>query len=300
MVRPVGGRPRVTTPLQREPLCLLQGEMSSPEPGTSTASTSQEPRDGSGENPACPACQDIDTKCSSLCWHCFCGFCLGDWNLSDAACPQCQRPIRHTYPQHVALYHEVQDQVYDSKQRRLGHPEQGASSCSRRSGSSHDETPEQGRRRSLRWHRDGHQWSRHAQGSSSLRRRRRQRRRRRHQWRRDRDNVPAEGRAPGSEQDTSGSSWGRRFRRRSHMPRSQDQQERARGRRSRQTWQRRNREHSRRWNRQWSRSRRQRRNTQTSSSGMEPHDDSARQRRWRSRNAGEQRAPRHQQDIPDS
>ncbi|XP_027751290.1 G patch domain-containing protein 8 isoform X2 [Empidonax traillii] len=273
----------------------VEGQMSSkedsPEPGTSAASTSQAPQDGSKGNPACPACRDIDTECSSSCRHCFCLLCLWDWSLSDAACPQCQRPTRHTYPQHVALYHEVQDQVYDSKQRRLGLSEQRARSCSGHSG--WDGPPERGRRRSLTWHRGGRQWSRHGQGSGSSRRRRRQRRR---NW----DNAPNEGRAPRSEWDSPGSSWGRRSWHRSHTPRSRGQQEQPRGHRSRQRWRSGNREHSHGWDREWSRSRRRGRDTRTPSQGTESLDDSARQRHWRSRNADEGRAPRHQQDIPDS
>ncbi|KAM4899292.1 uncharacterized protein FYW23_004858 [Sylvia borin] len=143
-----------------------------PEPGTSAASTSQAapaaPQDDHQENAVCPECRDISTVCSSSCRHCFCQLCLWDWSLGEAVCPRCQRPIRHPYPQHVALYHEVQDRVYDNKRRWRGHSARQPRSCSGHFG--HRRPWERRPRRSIRWPRNGRWRSQHSRGSDSPRR----------------------------------------------------------------------------------------------------------------------------------
>nr|XP_030129471.3 pre-mRNA-splicing factor 38B-like [Taeniopygia guttata] len=242
-----------------------------PEPGTSAASTSQAgppaPQDNSRDDTACPECRDISTACSSSCRHCFCRLCLWDWSLGQAVCPRCQRPTRHPYPQHVALYHEVQERVYERKRRWRGRSAQQPRSCS----GPWERRP----RRSMRWPRDGRRESWHAPGSDSPRRR---------QWQlQRREDAPEEGQTLRFEWDVPASSQGHRSRRRPR--RSWSQQERSRGRRR---WSR-----GRERFRGWDRPSRREQDTQTGSP-----ERSARQRHWRSWSADDRHAPGPQHDVP--
>ncbi|XP_023784445.1 G patch domain-containing protein 8-like isoform X2 [Cyanistes caeruleus] len=261
------------------------GEMSSkedtPEPGTSAANTSQAapaaPQDSNQENPGCPECQHISTVCTSSCRHCFCQLCTWDWSLGEAVCPRCQRPTRHPYPQHVALYHEVQDRVYNSKQRWSSHYAQQPWSLY---GHFRRGRPwERRRRRSMRWPRNGRRQSRHTRGSDSSRWWQQQRR----AW----EEALEEGQIrrfewaiPASSQGNQ--SWGR-------SSRSWSQHEQPWGHRR---WSR-DRERSHGWDRRQSRSSPRDQDAQTGS-----HDRSTRQRRWRSWNADDRHAPRPQHDVP--
>ncbi|KAM4779641.1 uncharacterized protein ACIQIH_009203 [Cyanocitta cristata] len=256
------------------------GQMSSrgdtPEPGTSAANTRQAapaaPQDNNREDPVCPECRDISTVCSSSCQHCFCQLCLWDWCLGEAVCPRCQRPTRHPYPQHVALYHEVQDRVYSSKRRWQPWSCSGHFRCGR--------PWERRQRRSTQRPHDGHWQSRHNQGSDSPRRRWWQQRR---AW----EDTRGEGRAPRFEWDIPASSRGSQSRCRSR--RSWSQQERSRGHRR---WGRgRERSHGR--ERRWGTSSRRDQDTRTGS-----HDHSARQRRRRSWNADDGHTPMPQHNVP--
>ncbi|KAJ7418348.1 hypothetical protein WISP_59438 [Willisornis vidua] len=97
----------------------------SPEPGTSAASTSRAPRGDNKENPVCPVCCDINTACPKGCRHCFCYLCVWYWSVKYSVCLRCQQPIRHIFPQYVAMHHVVQDRNKDGppvKRARISWP----------------------------------------------------------------------------------------------------------------------------------------------------------------------------------